>query len=247
MKNKMWTLDSELIDRNLDHQNFGEESYSENDSKEHFAEMTKQRIISDGEKWIETQKLKLKLEWIEDYYGFTVKSVRKEIEKNSQKLEFDESMKQDIVNNINNANDRLDYPWIYQAAALLLIDLKKWSPCHSFPWKDNSGLWVKALLGKSHFDHFMEEKENCIKELETLSSKWEKRPLEDMLASCELDYIFHNVLWANSHLKYFGSCEGSNNQDRITNPSNIILSETFANKLRWLYQSWVVHHSAKIN
>ena len=247
MKNKMWTSDSELIDRNLNHENFGEESYSENDSKEHSAEITKQRIISDGEKWIETQKLKLKLEWIEDYYGFTVKSVRKEIEKNSQKLEFDESMKQDIVNNINNANDRLDYPWIYQAAALLLIDLKKWSPYFSFPWKDNSGLWVKALLGKKHFEQFVKEKENCIKELETVSSKWEKRPLEDMLASCELDYIFHNVLWANSHLKYFGSCEGSNNQDEITNPSNLILSETFANKLRWLYQSWVVHHSAKIN
>ena len=125
-----------------------------------------------------------------------------------------------------------------------MTNLEKWkSPYFGLSWDENSGLWVKALLGKRHFDHFMEEKKNCIKELETVSSKWEKRPLEDMLASCELDYIFHNVLWANSHLKYFGSCEGSNNQDWITNPSNIILSEKFADRLSTYKQLLIKSHT----
>ncbi len=245
MKNKLWTSDSELIDRDSNHQNSREELYSDKDFKEHTSEMVKQRIISDGENWINRQKSQLKL--TEEKFEFTADNVRREIEKYLWELKSDENMKQDIINNINIANDRLDYPWIYQAAALLLNDLKEWGPYSSLPWKDNSGVWVKALLGKRHFECFIEEKKNCIGELEAVSTKWERRPLEDMLASCELDYIYHNVLWANGHFRYFGNREGSNNQDWITNPSNIILSENFADKLRWLYQSWVVHRSAKIN
>ena len=204
-------------------------------------EMMEMNIISDGQKWIEVQKQKLKLSG--DNFEFTADNVQKKIKEYLLRLKFDENMKQDVINSINQANDRLDYPWIYQAAALLLFDSEKWSPYSSFPWKENSGLWVKALLGKRHFENFIEEKKNCIKEQETVSSKWERRSLEDILASCELDYIYHNVLWANSDFRFFGNREGSHNQDWITNPSNLILSEKFADRLSTYKQLLIKSHT----
>ena len=221
-----------------------EESYPEEDFKEHTAEILRQRIISDGENWINRLKSHLKLS--DENFEFTADNVRREIRKYSWKLDADENMKQDVINKINDADDRLDYPWIYQAAALLLTDFKKWSPYSSFPWKENLGVWIKALLGKRHFENFIEEKKNCIKELTTVSSWWEKRALQDMLASCEMDYIFHNVLWANN-IRYFGDREGSNGQDWERNPTNLILSEKFANELKWLMSNMMVHYSSKIN
>jgi hypothetical protein len=68
-----------LIDRDLDHESFDRESYSEEDSKEYSAEMMKQRIISDGENWINRQKSQLKLG--EEKFEFTADNVRREIEK----------------------------------------------------------------------------------------------------------------------------------------------------------------------
>jgi hypothetical protein len=31
--------------------------------------------------------------------------------------------------------------------------------------KENSGLWVKALLGKAHYEQFMRDKQKCINDL----------------------------------------------------------------------------------
>ena len=87
-----------MIDRNLDHESFDGESYSEEDSKEYSAEMMRQRITSDGEKWIEMQKLKLKLEGIEDYYGFTVKSVRRNIQDYMEVINYNFDEDKEVVN-----------------------------------------------------------------------------------------------------------------------------------------------------
>ena len=205
------------------------EQYPLEEYDKHYKEIREMNLISDGWKWIKRQEQIIKLNG--NNFEFTADNVQKKIKEYLWKLKFDENMKQDIINSIDEANDRLDYPWIYQAAALLLFDSEKWNPYSSFPWKENSGLWVKALLGKRHFENFIEEKKNCIKEQEIASNKWERRSLEDILASCELDYIYHNVLWANSDFRFFGNREGSHNQDGITNPSNLILSEKFADEL----------------
>ncbi len=198
--------------------------YSLEEYNNHYDRMMEMLILSAGRKRIEEQKLKLKL--IGDEFEFTADNVQRTIGEYLWKLKSDENMKQNIVDKINNTNDRLDYPWIYQAAALILADLEKWSPYSSFPWKENSGLWVKALLGKTHYEHFMKEKKNCIEELNTISNEQEKSLLQDKLASCELDYIVNNILWANNKLKFFGSCEWKDG-----NPSKQILSEHFANEL----------------
>jgi hypothetical protein len=68
-----------LIDRDSNHQNSREELYSDKDFKEHTSEMVKQRIISDGENWINRQKSQLKL--TEEKFEFTADNVRREIEK----------------------------------------------------------------------------------------------------------------------------------------------------------------------
>ena len=213
------------------------EQYPLEEYDKHYKEIREMNLISDGWKWIKRQEQIIKLNG--NNFEFTADNVQKKIKEYLWKLKFDENMKQDIINSIDEANDRLDYPWIYQAAALLLFDSEKWNPYSSFPWKENSGLWVKALLGKRHFENFIEEKKNCIKEQEIASNKWERRSLEDILASCELDYIYHNVLWANSDFRFFGNREGSHNQDGITNPSNLILSENFADRL-WTYKQLLI-------
>ena len=129
---------------------------------------------------------------------------------------------------------------IHKAAALLLANIEKWSsPYRWLAGEENSGLWVKVLLGEAHYNQFMRDKQKCINDLK---NAWkEKDQIQDVLATCEMDYIINNVSWANWKLKYFGSHEwrwipGEDGTDYIDNPSKRLLSDKFASTLKWSYK-----------
>ena len=129
---------------------------------------------------------------------------------------------------------------IHKAAALLLANIEKWaSPYRWLAGEENSGLWVKALLGKAHYEQFMRDKQKCINDLK--KEPKEKDQIQDVLATCEMDYIINNVSWANWKLWYFGSHEarwipGEEGTDYIDNPSKRLLSDKFASTLKWSYK-----------
>ena len=156
------------------------------------------------------------------------------------KTQWWKSLQQIVTDRVDHATDRMWDPWIYQAAALLLANIEKWwSPYRGLSSKENSGLWVKALLGKAHYEQFMRDKQKCINDLK---NAWkEKDQIQDVLATCEMDYIINNVSWANWKLKYFGSHEdrwipGKEGTNYIDNPSKRLLSNQFADKLKWAYK-----------
>ncbi len=136
---------------------------------------------------------------------------------------------------------------IHKAAALLLANIEKWSsPYRWLAGKENSGLWVRVLLGDAHYNQFMRDKQKCI---DDLKKAWkEKSQIQDVLATCEMDYIINNVSWSNWKLKYFGSHEDrwlpwEEGTDYIDNPSKRLLSNQFADKLKWSYK-WRFNQSS---
>lgn len=136
---------------------------------------------------------------------------------------------------------------VHKAAALLLANIEKWaSPYRWLAWEENSGLWVRVLLGDDHYAQFMRDKLKCINDLK--KDPKEKDQIQDVLATCEMDYIINNVSWANWKLKYFGSHEwrwipGEEGTDYIDNPSKRLLSDKFASTLKWSYK-WRFNKSA---
>ena len=129
-----------------------------------------------------------------------------------------------------------------KAAALLLANIQKgWSPYRWLSGYENSGLWVKVILGNAHYQQFLRDKQKCINDLK---NAWdEKEQLEDVLATCEMDYIMNNINWANWKLKYFGSHEKrgipwKEGTDYIPNPSKRLLSEKFSKELKNSYKWW---------
>ena len=129
-----------------------------------------------------------------------------------------------------------------KSAALLLANLQKWwAPYRWLPKKENSGLWVKVILGTAHYEQFLRDKQNCINDLK--NAWWEKDQLEDVLATCEMDYIMNNINWSNWKLNYFGSHEKrwipwKNGTDYIPNASKRLLSEKFSKELKTAYKWW---------
>lgn len=163
------------------------------------------------------------------------------------KTQWWKSLKDIVTDRVWKATDRMGDPWIYQAAALLLANIEKWwSPYRWLAGEENSGLWVTALLWKAHYEQFMRDKQKCINDLK---NAWkEKDQIQDVLATCEMDYIINNVSWANWKLKYFGSHEdrwipGKDWTKYIDNPSKRILSNQFADKLKASYK-WRFNKSA---
>ncbi len=130
-----------------------------------------------------------------------------------------------------------------KAAALLLANIQKWwSPYRGLSKYENEWLWVKIILGNAHHEQFMRDKLKCIHDLE---NAWkEKDQIQDVLATCEMDYIMNNVNWANWKLKYFGSHEwrwipgNEDNTNYIPNPSKRLLSEKFSKELKNAYKWW---------
>ena len=129
---------------------------------------------------------------------------------------------------------------IHKAAALLLANIEKWaSPYRWLAGEENSGLWVRVLLWDAHYEQFMRDKQKCINDLR--KNPKEKDQIQDVLATCEMDYIINNVSWANWKLGYFGSHEwrwipGEEGTDYIDNPSKRLLSDKFASTLKWSYK-----------
>lgn len=129
-----------------------------------------------------------------------------------------------------------------KAAALLLANIQKWSsPYRGLSWLEDKWLWVKVILGNAHYQQFLRDKQKCINKLK---NAWkEKDQIQDVLATCEMDYIINNVTWANWKLEFFGSHEwrwipGKDWTNYIPNPSKRLLSEKFANELKNSYQWW---------
>lgn len=129
---------------------------------------------------------------------------------------------------------------IHKAAALLLANIEKWSsPYRWLSGEENSGLWVRVLLWDAHYEEFMRDKQKCINDLK--KEPKEKDQIQDVLATCEMDYIINNINWANWKLGYFGSHEArwipwKEGTNYIDNPSKRLLSDQFANKLKWSYK-----------
>ena len=147
-----------------------------------------------------------------------------------------------FIENLAKPNISRSHDDIHKAAALLLANIEKWaSPYRWLSGKENSGLWVRVLLGDAHYEQFMRDKQKCINDLK--KEPKEKDQIQDVLATCEMDYIINNVTWANWKLGYFGSHEkrwipGKDDTDYIDNPSKRLLSDQFASKLKWSYKWW---------
>lgn len=108
-----------------------------------------------------------------------------------------------VLNEIKKAKDKLEEPLVFNAAAFLLTNLEIWgSPYRNLSWYENSWLWVKVLLGKTHYEHFLMDKKKCIDDIQNTSSIG-RAQLQDLLATCEMDYIVNNIRWSNSKFKYF--------------------------------------------
>ena len=146
----------------------------------------------------------------------------------------------DFITNLAKPNISRSQDDIHKAAALLLANIEKWaSPYRWLAGEENSGLWVRVLLWDSHHNQFMRDKQKCINDLK--KEPKEKDQIQDVLATCEMDYIINNVTWANWKLGYFGSHEwrwipGKKGTDYIDNPSKRLLSDQFASKLKWSYK-----------
>lgn len=131
-------------------------------------------------------------------------------------------------------NNELEDDEIHRAAALLLANIEKWgSPFRWLTEYENKWFRVKILLGKWHYEQFLEDKENCIK---YLKKAWkEKDQFQDLLAKCEMEYIINNITWANWKVPFFKSREErwiNWKKKYIPNPSQNILSTQFADKLK---------------
>ncbi len=129
-----------------------------------------------------------------DMFSFNKKPVYKSLQRNT-------------LVEIKKSRDRLKKPLVYQAAALLLANIEKWaSPYRWLSGHENDGLWVKVLLWDAHYQQFLKDKEECINNCntaETINSWLDKEILNDLLATCEIDYIVNNIRWSNWKADYF--------------------------------------------
>lgn len=136
-----------------------------------------------------------------------------------------------ILTEIINSEDRLKVPLIYQAAALLLLNIGKWaSPYCWLAGMENRGLWIRVLLGKDHYNQFMIDKENCIADIQ--NGSWvDRSELQGVLSTCEMDYIINNIRWSNWKHKYFW-CHLSKWRD------GVIIPNEFADRLESFSKWW---------
>ncbi len=116
-----------------------------------------------------------------------------------------------------------------KAAAFLLMNIEKWgSPYRGLEMYENSWLWVKVLLGKDYYDQFMVDKKNCIDDIQ--NGSWvDRSALQDVLSTCEMDYIINNIRWSNWKMKYFWFHD---------NLSWRLLSNEFVGRLSSLVKWW---------
>ena len=159
------------------------------------------------------------------------------------RTQYWKSLQDIILNRVANAKGQMWDPWIYQAAALLLANIEKWwSPYRWLRAQENSWLWVKALLGNAHYQQFMSDKAELIKARDAAekSGSWDKKWLNEKLASCEMKYIINNIRWSYKWLIVWSYEERwlpwEDNTAYIDNPAKRLLSDQFASKLESAYE-----------
>lgn len=159
------------------------------------------------------------------------------------KIQWWRSLQRIVLDRVKNAKDRIWDPGIYQAAALLLANYDKWwSPYRGLAAQENSGLWVKALLWKAHYEQFMRDKAKLIRARDEAENwgAWDKKWLNETLASCEMKYIINNIRWSYKWLITWSYEERwipwTDNTNYIDNPSKRLLSDQFAKKLEDAYK-----------
>ena len=159
------------------------------------------------------------------------------------KIQWWRSLQTIVLDRVKNAKDRMWDPGIYQAAALLLANFEKWwSPYRGLAAKENSWLWVKALLWKAHFEQFMKDKDELINARDAAENwgEWDKKWLNETLAVCEWKYIINNIRWSYGWLVVWSYekrwIPWEDNTNYIDNPAKRLLSDQFASKLETAYQ-----------
>ncbi len=123
-----------------------------------------------------------------------------EYDKNKIKLSFKK-----IINKIKTSIDKLEEPYIYWAATILLANADRWKSIYNwFNQENNSWFRIKVLLGKEHYKQFLEDKKKCETDLEKADHR-SKKPLTDWLKSSEITYLINNTINANWKQLYFWS------------------------------------------
>ena len=132
---------------------------------------------------------------------------------------------------------------VRKAAALLLANIEKWkSPYRGLVSRENKWYWVKVLLGEWHYNRFLSDKERCLNQI---NKAWKNKvQLQDILASCEMDYIINNVRW-NPDPEFFWSHEVPWDSKNPDNLSKRLLSSQFADKLDDLNKWWFTASSVE--
>ena len=159
------------------------------------------------------------------------------------KIQWWQSLQQIVLNRVKNAQDKMWDPGVYQAAALLLANIEKgWSPYRWLASEENKGVWVKALLGKAHYEQFKRDKAKLIKARDNAENwgPWDKKWLNETLAACEMKYIINNIRWSYKWLIVWSYEERwipwKNNTNYVDNPAKRLLSDQFADKLESAYK-----------
>lgn len=158
------------------------------------------------------------------------------------KIQWWKSLELIVLNRVKNAKDRMWDPGIYQAAALLLANFEKWwSPYRGLAAKENTWLWVTALLWKAHYEQFMRDKAKLIAARDNAekSGSWDKKWLNETLAACEMKYIINNVRWSYRWLIEWSYEDRwipwEDDTNYVDNPAKRLLSDQFASKLETAY------------
>ena len=108
----------------------------------------------------------------------------------------------DILNNIRNTEDKIKEPQIYLAIAVLFANFESWKdPYRWLEWEKNSWVWIKALLGKKHYNQFLKDKQECIDKIQEDVTM--KKPLQRLLVRWEIDYLINNIRWSNPQHIFF--------------------------------------------
>lgn len=139
-----------------------------------------------------------------------------------------------ILDNVEKAEDKLWYPLIYLAIAVLLANCKT----RKFPYEwlnsdENSGVWIRALLGKEHYNQFLQDKQKVKDKFESESNASMKKSLGITLERSEMEYFINNVRWSNKS-SYFWFHKWLDNDSSVQLLSKGLIQQA-ENYCLWLY------------
>ena len=139
-----------------------------------------------------------------------------------------------ILDNVEKAEDKLWYPLIYLAIAVLLANCKtRKSPYEWLNSDENSGVWIRALLGKEHYNQFLQDKQKVKDKFESESNASMKKSLGITLERSEMEYFINNVRWSNKS-SYFWFHKWLDNDSSVQLLSKGLIQQA-ENYCLWLY------------